>query len=205
MPSSREEPNTPTGPFRLGRGISESGWYYAACGSCGGLFVIHIRMIGFGSRTGSIRDRYPRNQLELQEDFQRNIGGRCRCDAVGNADVAREYNERNEKIASERRTRKTASRPTSDERLPTSVTRHVDDLAKLVELFERGVLTRDQFEAAKNKLLGIPTSTSPVHPAAWYPDPSGRYPLRYWDGTKWTAHVSSANGVAQTIDPRGAL
>ena len=27
-------------------------------------------------------------------------------------------------------------------------------------------------------------------PAGWYPDPSGRYEMRYWDGDKWTEHVS---------------
>jgi len=29
-------------------------------------------------------------------------------------------------------------------------------------------------------------------PAGWYPDPSGRYELRYWDGGTWTEHVSRA-------------
>ena len=38
-----------------------------------------------------------------------------------------------------------------------------------------------------------------VQPAAWHPDPQGRYQLRYFDGTRWTEHVSS-NGV-QAIDP----
>ncbi|MEM8705670.1 MAG: phospholipid scramblase-related protein [Actinomycetota bacterium] len=28
------------------------------------------------------------------------------------------------------------------------------------------------------------------HPADWYPDPSGRHELRYWDGTRWTPNVS---------------
>ena len=28
-------------------------------------------------------------------------------------------------------------------------------------------------------------------PADWYPDPSGRHEHRYWDGTRWTEHVSS--------------
>ena len=28
------------------------------------------------------------------------------------------------------------------------------------------------------------------HPADWYPDPSGRHELRYWDGTQWTPNVS---------------
>ena len=35
----------------------------------------------------------------------------------------------------------------------------------------------------------------------WYPDPSGRHELRYWDGTAWTEHVSS-NG-RQGVDPPG--
>jgi len=30
----------------------------------------------------------------------------------------------------------------------------------------------------------------PTTPAGWYPDPSGRYEMRYWDGDKWTEHVS---------------
>jgi hypothetical protein len=27
-------------------------------------------------------------------------------------------------------------------------------------------------------------------PAGWYPDPSGRFEMRYWDGLAWTEHVS---------------
>lgn len=27
-------------------------------------------------------------------------------------------------------------------------------------------------------------------PFGWYPDPSGRHEQRYWDGTRWTEHVS---------------
>lgn len=37
------------------------------------------------------------------------------------------------------------------------------------------------------------------HPAQWYPDPTGRHELRYWDGQQWTHHVSDA-GVTGT-DP----
>jgi hypothetical protein len=36
-------------------------------------------------------------------------------------------------------------------------------------------------------------------PANWYPDPSGRYDLRYWDGSQWTEHVSRAG--QQFVDP----
>jgi uncharacterized protein YxjI len=43
--------------------------------------------------------------------------------------------------------------------------------------------------------------TDTTHPAAWHPDPSGRYQKRYWDGQKWTEHV--ANGPAQGVDEAG--
>ena len=36
-------------------------------------------------------------------------------------------------------------------------------------------------------------------PANWYADPSGRFELRYWDGTQWTEHVSRAG--QQFTDP----
>lgn len=38
-----------------------------------------------------------------------------------------------------------------------------------------------------------------AHPANWYPDPNQRHELRYWDGSKWTDHVSNS-GVTGT-DP----
>lgn len=36
-------------------------------------------------------------------------------------------------------------------------------------------------------------------PAGWYSDPSGRFELRYWDGSAWTEHVSRAG--QQYTDP----
>jgi hypothetical protein len=45
--------------------------------------------------------------------------------------------------------------------------------------------------------VSAPVAASPVAaapvvttPAGWYPDPSGRFEMRYWDGTAWTEHVS---------------
>lgn len=35
--------------------------------------------------------------------------------------------------------------------------------------------------------------------ASWYPDPSGRHELRYWDGGQWTQHVTSRG--RPDIDP----
>lgn len=32
---------------------------------------------------------------------------------------------------------------------------------------------------------------SPASPPAWYPDPSGRFHYRWWDGTQWTSQVST--------------
>jgi hypothetical protein len=38
-----------------------------------------------------------------------------------------------------------------------------------------------------------------VAPAGWYADPSGRFELRYWDGSQWTEHVSRSG--QQYTDP----
>lgn len=37
--------------------------------------------------------------------------------------------------------------------------------------------------------------------AGWFPDPTGRYELRYWNGSMWTEHVHHA-GVAAIDDQR---
>ena len=37
------------------------------------------------------------------------------------------------------------------------------------------------------------------HPANWYPDPMQRHELRYWDGERWTDHVSDRGTTG--IDP----
>lgn len=43
------------------------------------------------------------------------------------------------------------------------------------------------------------TSSVGGTPAGWYHDPSGRYELRYWNGSEWTEHVSRAG--QQYTDP----
>ena len=42
------------------------------------------------------------------------------------------------------------------------------------------------------------TASTASAPAAWYPDPSKRFELRYWDGAEWTEHV--ARGGQQFTD-----
>jgi hypothetical protein len=59
-------------------------------------------------------------------------------------------------------------------------------------------LSRDA--QAKSNPAPAPTSTTspvttPTVPADWYKDPAGRYDYRYWDGAKWTEHVSRAGNV----------
>jgi uncharacterized Tic20 family protein len=39
-------------------------------------------------------------------------------------------------------------------------------------------------------------------PPGWYPDPFGRYEVRYWDGNAWTANVSTG-GVSAVDAPSG--
>lgn len=44
----------------------------------------------------------------------------------------------------------------------------------------------------------------PLLDPAWYPDPTGRYEARYWDGRKWTSHIShyGATGADPLIRAR---
>lgn len=46
-----------------------------------------------------------------------------------------------------------------------------------------------------------PEHPSTAAPADWYQDPLGRAELRYYDGTAWTAHIST--GGEQQVDPFG--
>ena len=39
-------------------------------------------------------------------------------------------------------------------------------------------------------------------PPGWYPDPFGRYQVRYWDGDAWTANAST-NGISAVDAPVG--
>ncbi len=39
-------------------------------------------------------------------------------------------------------------------------------------------------------------------PPGWYPDPFGRFQVRYWDGEAWTANVST-NGATAVDQPVG--
>ncbi|MGB0113626.1 MAG: phospholipid scramblase-related protein [Ilumatobacteraceae bacterium] len=46
------------------------------------------------------------------------------------------------------------------------------------------------------------SDTAAEVPAGWHPDPHGRHELRYWDGSKWSDHVS--NGGVTSKDPARA-
>ena len=52
--------------------------------------------------------------------------------------------------------------------------------------------------AAVPAAAAAPAPESTV-PAGWYADPSGRFELRYWDGSAWTEHVSRSG--QQFTDP----
>lgn len=49
-----------------------------------------------------------------------------------------------------------------------------------------------------NQSTSAPAAAQNI-PANWYKDPSGRFELRYWNGTAWTEHVST--GGSQSVDP----
>lgn len=81
-----------------------------------------------------------------------------------------------------------------------------DELAKLGHLVQTGVISPPEFEAAKARLLGSPPvlqqSVSPqLPPEGWWPDPSGRFDRRYFDGQRWTEHVTRDAEQRQYTDP----
>lgn len=45
----------------------------------------------------------------------------------------------------------------------------------------------------------VQTPPAPQTPSGWHPDPLDRHELRYWDGSRWTEHVSSRGH--QGVDP----
>jgi hypothetical protein len=55
--------------------------------------------------------------------------------------------------------------------------------------------------AATSSPAAASAGATPAVPADWYKDPSGRFELRYWNGTAWTEHVSTG-GTQSTDAPR---
>ena len=65
-------------------------------------------------------------------------------------------------------------------------------------------MTPDQLkanDAAPAAAANAVTGATPNVPADWYKDPSGRFELRYWNGTAWTEHVATG-GTQSTDAPR---
>jgi hypothetical protein len=58
----------------------------------------------------------------------------------------------------------------------------------------RGVVIGELYAVLKRPALSYapPQDTEPN----WHVDPSARFEQRYWDGVRWTEHVTSTNGQA---------
>lgn len=78
-----------------------------------------------------------------------------------------------------------------------------DDGATDVPVAAEPVAEEPAAESAAVETPAVETAAAPAAestvPAGWYADPSGRFELRYWDGTAWTEHVSRAG--QQFTDP----
>lgn len=51
----------------------------------------------------------------------------------------------------------------------------------------------------KRQVLDWPAPATAA--ADWYPDPTGRFVVRYWDGLRWTQHVTDPAGDPATDYP----
>jgi Protein of unknown function (DUF2510) len=49
---------------------------------------------------------------------------------------------------------------------------------------------------------GVDPVTAPAPAEGWYPDPSGRHPDRWWNGTAWTRWVRDRPGGTRSDDPQ---
>ena len=88
-------------------------------------------------------------------------------------------------------------------------------LEKLAELRASGILSEDEFNSAKSRLLehydvrpqnsADDTSEDPTpqvaasSQAGWYPDPDGTPQVRYFDGAAWTEDVKPADAPPQEM------
>ena len=57
-------------------------------------------------------------------------------------------------------------------------------------------IVRDRPQAPVGLVARV-TPASNGQLASWFADPSGRHELRYWDGMRWTEHVSDRGAVGQ--------
>jgi hypothetical protein len=53
----------------------------------------------------------------------------------------------------------------------------------------------------KQRRTTTPADPHTSAPPGWHPDPLARYELRFWDGQRWTEHVSRGGVAAE--DPLG--
>ena len=68
----------------------------------------------------------------------------------------------------------------------------------IIKRARRGNSPSQYLATATTQVTDAVASPSASAPANWYPDPSGRFELRYWNGDKWTEHVST--GGQQSTD-----
>ena len=137
------------GAFRRAGAMGGTPNFYGACQICGGLFQREFYTIGFGSRTGPSIG-YLEEQRALRESFS-HASNRCTCDPDG------------DRLFLQKEGKSPPPRPISKVPTPSNTSA---DLKILDDLLNRGVLTRDQYDVAKRKLLSSysfgPTTTEMI-------------------------------------------
>lgn len=87
------------------------------------------------------------------------------------------------------------------ERAVVAQRHHRFDLPGAVQLRHGVPLLEPAATVAPVEHAVVGEAQSPPAPAAWYPDPVGRYEFRWWDGARWIHQVASQGRVMS--DPVG--
>jgi hypothetical protein len=172
-----------TGAFRTASGGITSGIEYHQCQECQRIYEVTLKMIGLGSMSRNAesieRDRLRREESNRLKALFAIPSSRCVCDPDGDVEYLKERDEEKreqdarwavlrENDAKRKKTEPSTPKPSglgttgaamraqSAPKDPKNDgNEFIDQLKQLSDLFNAGALTSEQFEAAKNKLLGL--------------------------------------------------
>lgn len=172
-----------TGAFRTAPGGIRHGVEYRRCENCQRIFEVELQLMGLGSMSRTAesdeRDRLRREESDRLKALFAIPSSRCVCDPDGDVEYLKKRDQENrerdarwavlrENDAKRKKTEPSTPKPSGLGTTGAAMRAQyapkdpkndghefIDQLKQLSDLFNAGALTSEQFEAAKNKLLGL--------------------------------------------------